>query len=69
VGLDGMHIIYPADAAAIAAVQEAVPPAFTPRLGIGPGKFPAYLAAIQNTTAMVTNEQAQNLAAQYSIAL
>ncbi|MBI1880817.1 MAG: hypothetical protein HYR94_21785 [Chloroflexi bacterium] len=28
---------------------------------------PAYLAAIQNTTAMVTDEQAQNLAAQYGL--
>lgn len=33
----------------------------------GPGDDPAYLAAIQNTAAMVTNEQAQGLAAQYGL--
>ncbi|MBE7551611.1 MAG: hypothetical protein HS126_11120 [Anaerolineales bacterium] len=33
----------------------------------GPSEDPAYLAAIQNTAAMVTNEQAQSLAAQYGL--
>lgn len=45
VGIDGLHLIYPDDSAIIAAVREAVPGVFSPRMGIAGNKFLAYLAA------------------------
>ncbi len=45
IGVDGLHLIYPDDAAIFAAVREAVPEAFLPRMGIAGNKFLAYLAA------------------------
>jgi DNA polymerase-4/protein ImuB len=45
VGIDGLHIIYPEDKDIIAAVREAVPEAFMPRMGIAGNKVLAYLAA------------------------
>jgi DNA polymerase-4 len=47
-GLDGMQLIYPDDAAAVAAVREAVPEAFAPQTGIADNKFLACLAARQS---------------------
>ncbi len=45
IGIDGLQLIYPDDGAIIAAVREAVPGLFTPRMGIAGNKFLAYLAA------------------------
>jgi DNA polymerase-4 len=45
IGVDGLHLIYPDDDALIAAVKEAIPEAFAPRIGIAGNKFLAYLAA------------------------
>jgi DNA polymerase-4 len=45
VGIDGLHLIYPDDSAIIAAIREAVPTVFSPRMGIAANKFLAYLAA------------------------
>jgi len=45
IGIDGLHLIYPDDSAIIAAVREAVPEVFMPRMGIAGNKFLAYLAA------------------------
>jgi len=44
-GMDGLQSIYGTDAAMADAVRRAVPAAFTPRIGIAAGKFPARLAA------------------------
>lgn len=45
IGLDGLHLIYETDDAAVKAVRDAIPPAFEARIGIAEGKFPAMLAA------------------------
>ena len=45
IGIDGLQLIYPDDSAIIAAVREAVPKVFSPRMGIAGNKFLAYLAA------------------------
>jgi DNA polymerase-4 len=45
VGLDGLHLLYPDDDALAAAMREAVPDIFSPRLGMAGNKFLAYLAA------------------------
>jgi DNA polymerase-4/protein ImuB len=45
IGIDGLHLIYPDDSAILAAVREAVPAVFLPRMGIAGNKFLAYLAA------------------------
>ena len=45
VGLDGLQLIYPDDGALVAAMREAVPAIFSPRLGTAGNKFLAYLAA------------------------
>jgi DNA polymerase IV len=45
IGIDGLHLIYPDDGAIIAAVREAIPELFAPRMGIAGNKFLAYLAA------------------------
>jgi DNA polymerase IV len=44
-GVDGLQLIYPDDAALARAVREVVPDVFTPLIGIAEGKFPACLAA------------------------
>jgi DNA polymerase IV len=48
IGLDGMQLIYPDDAAAIAAVREAIPETFAPQTGIAGNKFLACLAALNS---------------------
>ncbi len=45
IGIDGLHLIYPEDSDIIAAVRQAVPEVFMPRMGIAGNKFLAYLAA------------------------
>jgi DNA polymerase IV len=45
IGIDGLQLIYPDDGAILAAVREAVPALFAPRMGIAGNKFLAYLAA------------------------
>jgi DNA polymerase IV len=45
VGLDGLQLIYPDDDALVAAMRQAVPTIFSPRLGMAGNKFLAYLAA------------------------
>ncbi len=49
IGLDGMQLIYPDDAAVISAVREAIPETFAPQMGIAGSKFLAYLAAMQSS--------------------
>jgi DNA polymerase IV len=46
--VDGLQIIYPDDGALADAVRASVPEAFMPLIGIAEGKFPAYLAALNN---------------------
>lgn len=48
IGLDGLERLYGGDAQTALAVQRAVPPKWMAQVGIGPGKFPAYLAALQS---------------------
>jgi DNA polymerase-4/protein ImuB len=48
IGLDGMQLIYPDDAATVAAVREAIPETFAPQMGIAGNKFLARLAARQS---------------------
>jgi DNA polymerase-4 len=45
IGLDGLQLLYPDDAALAAAMREAVPEIFSPRMGMAGNKFLAYLAA------------------------
>jgi DNA polymerase-4/protein ImuB len=45
IGLDGLHLIYRSDDAAVSAIREAIPGAFDAFIGIAEGKFPASLAA------------------------
>jgi DNA polymerase-4/protein ImuB len=45
IGIDGLHLIYPEDKDILAAVRQAVPAVFMPRMGIAGNKFLAYLAA------------------------
>jgi len=45
IGVEGLQIIYPDDAALVGAVRAAIPEFFTPLIGIAEGKFPASLAA------------------------
>ncbi len=45
-GLDGLQLIYPDDRTLIDSVKVVIPEAFTVRMGIAKGKFPAYLAAL-----------------------
>jgi DNA polymerase-4/protein ImuB len=45
VGGDGLHLIYPGEAALLQAMREAIPEAFLPQIGIAGNKFLAYLAA------------------------
>ena len=45
IGLDGLHLIYKSDDAAVSAIREAIPDAFDALMGIAEGKFPASLAA------------------------
>ena len=46
VGMDGMEALYPEDESFAAAVVAALPAVFASQMGIAPGKFPAYLAAL-----------------------
>ncbi len=50
-GADGLQLIYPEDEALVKAVLETVPPGFTVQVGIGEGKFLAYLAALRSPPA------------------
>jgi DNA polymerase-4/protein ImuB len=45
IGLDGLQLIYPDDAAVIGAVREVIPETFAPQIGIAGNKFLACLAA------------------------
>jgi DNA polymerase-4 len=45
VGVDGLQLIYPDDAALLKAMREAIPEIFTSQIGIAGNKFLAYLAA------------------------
>jgi DNA polymerase IV len=47
-GMDGMQLMYKNDADFAGAVRESLPADFTKRIGIGPSKFLAYLAARQD---------------------
>jgi DNA polymerase-4/protein ImuB len=49
-GLDGLQLIYPDDHALVDAVREVIPVTFAASMGIAQGKFPAYLAALCNST-------------------
>ncbi len=44
-GVDGLQLIYPDDAALLKAIREAIPETFTSQIGIAGNKFLAYLAA------------------------
>jgi DNA polymerase-4 len=48
VGLQGLEDTYGSEARLINALLQAVPSYLEPRLGIGQGKFPAYLAAVRS---------------------
>ena len=48
-GLDGLQLIYPDDTALVNSVKEAIPANFSVQMGIAEGKFPAYLAALQQS--------------------
>jgi DNA polymerase IV len=45
VGLDGLEPMYGGEARLTLALLQAVPAGYNPRVGVAPGKFPAYLAA------------------------
>lgn len=45
IGVDGLQLIYPDDAALLKAIVEAIPETFTSQIGIAGNKFLAYLAA------------------------
>ena len=47
-GVDGLHLIYPDDEALVKAVLKPIPAAFAAQIGIGEGKFLAYLAALRS---------------------
>ncbi len=47
-GLDGLHLIYRDDKAAVGAVREAVPQGFKAQFGIAEGKFLSYLLALRS---------------------
>jgi DNA polymerase IV len=47
-GLDGLQLIYPDDAALVGEAQKLVPPGFPVQIGIAEGKFLAYLAALHS---------------------
>jgi DNA polymerase IV len=47
-GMDGMQLIYPDDQALVKSVQEAIPVSFSSQMGIGQGKFLAYLSALDS---------------------
>jgi DNA polymerase-4/protein ImuB len=46
VGLDGLELMYGGEARIVAALLQAAPPEFNPRVGVAGGKFPAYVAAV-----------------------
>ena len=50
-GADGLQLIYSEDEVLVKAVLEAVPPGFIVQVGIGEGKFLAYLAALRSPPA------------------
>ena len=50
-GIDGLQLIYPKDESLIKEVIEVLPKPFVPQIGIGVGKFPAYLAALYSPPA------------------
>ncbi len=47
-GLDGLERLYGGDANTALVIQGAMPPKWEPKIGIGLGKFPAYLAPLQS---------------------
>jgi impB/mucB/samB family len=54
VGLDGLEAMYGGEARLIAAVLQAVPQDFNPRVGVANGKFPAYLVAMTSSSGQAT---------------
>ncbi|HLC29446.1 MAG TPA: hypothetical protein VJM51_01525 [Dehalococcoidia bacterium] len=54
VGLDGLKAMYGGSAALLQALQKAVPSDLESRFGIGPGKFPATIAALSAKDHQVT---------------
>lgn len=48
VELDGLEAMYGGEARLVASLLQAVPQHFNPRIGVAPGKFPAYVAAVTN---------------------
>ena len=46
VGLSGLEAMYGGEARLIAALLQAAPQEFNPRIGVAAGKFPAYVAAV-----------------------
>jgi DNA polymerase-4 len=50
VGLDGLQLIYPSEAALVNNLKEVIPAGFTVQMGIAESKFPAYLAALRSPT-------------------
>jgi impB/mucB/samB family protein len=55
VGLDGLEAIYGGEARLMAALLQAVPQDFNPRVGLANGKFPAYLAAVTSGGGQATH--------------
>lgn len=47
-GIDGLEKLYGGEEALVAAVRSVVPGDFTAHFGVGPGKLPAYLAALSS---------------------
>jgi DNA polymerase-4 len=44
--IEGLQLIYPDDISLMDSVKEAIPDSFNIKMGIAPGKFPAYMAAL-----------------------
>jgi hypothetical protein len=53
-GLDGLEMMYGGEARLITSLLRAVHPAYNPRVGVAPGKFPAYIAAVASPPGQAT---------------
>jgi len=62
IGMDGLQLIYDDESTLLDAIRQVVPETFDVRLGIGAGKFPAYLAALYSPPggSQVLNEDARS---------
>ena len=54
VGLNGLEAMYGGEARLIAALLQAAPREFNPRIGVAAGKFPAYIAAVTSSGGRAT---------------